>query len=143
MNRFRSGLSDLSLLPSDKKLASAISQKNVKLCELCGTLNLLTNKECWTCRWRGSFSRHEQTIMLAWQRLESLYEEVRVEHVTARRSSSVGDFGAAHPAPWPKRLAAGAAAWWQHILDNRDLRMAQRQARLKGRMPSPPDQLSI
>ncbi len=120
-----------------------LSPKTVKLCELCGTLNLVTNKECWTCRWFGSFSQDPKTISLAWQRLETRYEEVRIEHVTGRRAAPVGDFGTARPASGPRKLTAALASWWQRFLDARDLRMAQRQARLQSRMPSPPDQLSI
>ena len=120
-----------------------LSPKTVKLCELCGTLNLEINKECWTCRWSGSFSHDPKTIALAWQRLETRYEEVRIEHVTGRRARLVGDFGTARPASGPRRLTAALSFWWQRFLDARDLRLAQRQARLQSRMPSPPDQLSI
>lgn len=119
------------------------SLKTVKLCELCGTLNLETNKECWTCAWHGGFSHDPKTIALAWQRLETRYEGVRIEHVTGRRARPVGDFGSVRPISGPRRLIAALAAWWQRFQDARDLRMAQRLARLHSRMPSPPDQLSI
>ncbi len=120
-----------------------LSPKSVKLCELCGTLNLDANKECWTCGWRGRFSCDLKTIALAWQRLETRYEGVRIEHVTGRRTRPVGDFGSTRPASGPRKLALALTSWWQRFLDARDLRMAQRQARLHSRMPSPPDQLSI
>ena len=60
----------------ERRQTTKINRKDVKLCELCGTLNLISNKECWTCRWHGGFSGNEQIIALAWQRLETLYEEV-------------------------------------------------------------------
>ena len=142
MYRLRLGI-NYSLLPLDQKRSTKITQRNVKLCELCGTLNLEGNQECWTCRWHGDFSRDEQTIALAWQRLETLYEEVRLEHITARRTVPLGDYGTVRPAKWPQRLSALLAARWQQFLDQRDLRNAQRQARLQTRMPTPPDQLSI
>ncbi|MGI4792089.1 MAG: hypothetical protein ACRYFS_24975 [Janthinobacterium lividum] len=143
MNRARTGASSKTLLPVERRHSTKVSQKNVKLCELCGTLNLESNKECWTCRWYGSFSRDEQVISLAWQRLETLFEEVRAEHVTARRSLSVGDFGAARPVSLRHRIFSNIAAWWQRFQDQRDLRMAQREARLHSRMPTPPDQLGV
>ncbi len=121
----------------------SLSPKTVKLCELCGTLNLDTNKECWTCAWHGGFSRDPKTIALAWQRLETRYEGVRIEHITGRRAHPVGDFGTVRPPSAPRKLALALTSWWQRFLDARDLRMAQRQARLHSRMPSPPDQLSI
>jgi len=128
---------------SAQRLPTSISRKTVKLCELCGALNLETNKECWTCRWSGSFSRNPQTISLAWQRLTAQYEEVRIEHVTGRLIQPLGDFGAARPAPGTRKLTQAAAAWWQGFLDARDLRMAQRRARLRSGTPSPPDQLGV
>ncbi len=125
------------------QILPTISRKNVKLCDLCGTLNLETNKECWTCRWHGGFSRDEQTIAFAWQRLETRYEQVRIEHVTARRTFQIGDFGAARLASFPQRIAASASAFWQRLLGRHALRQARRQARQHSQMPSPPDQLSI
>ena len=120
-----------------------VSRSRVKLCGLCGTLNLEDNKECWTCRWRGCFSYDEKTVALAWQRLETQYEEVRLEHLTPRRASVVDDFGKMRPAEFPQQVVLTLAAFWQRFVDRRDLRQAQRQARLQSRMPSPPDQLSI
>ena len=131
-------------MPVERKLPIKVSQKDVKLCELCGTLNLEHNKECWTCRWRGSFSRDERTVELAWQRLETQYEEVRMEHVTARRNSPLGDFGAARSASLPQKAFAALAAGWRRFLDQRDLRASRHQARRQQpQMPTPPDQLSI
>ena len=125
------------------QIPPTLSRENVKICGLCGTLNLEQNKECWTCRWHGDFSYNDQTIALAWQRLETQYEEVRVEHVTARRTFHIGDFGAARPAAFPQRISASFAASWQRLLDRYALRQAQRQARQHSQMPTPPDQLSI
>ena len=129
-------------MPGERPLIT-LSRRSVKLCELCGTLNWKDNKECWTCRWRGSFSHDEKTIALAWQRLETQYEEVRLEHVTLRRASVVDDFGKARPAQFPQQVVLTLTALWQRFVDRRDLRHAQHQARLHSRMPSPPDQLSI
>ena len=130
-------------MPVQRKLPTRLSQNDVKLCDLCGTLNSNDNKECWTCRWHGGFSRDTQTIALAWQRLETQYEEVRAEHVTARRKIALGDFGAARPATGFQRAFAALAAGWQRLADRRELRAAQRHARQQSQMPSPPDQLSI
>ena len=119
------------------------SPETVKLCGLCGTLNLETNKDCWTCGWHGSFSRDAQTIALAWQRLETQYEEVRAEHLTTRRTAAPGDFGAMRDVSLMQKLSLGAAAWWRRFQDARELRSAQRQARLHSRTPTPPDQLGV
>lgn len=125
------------------QIRTTLSRNHVKLCDLCGTLNLNANKECWTCRWHGGFSWNEHLIALAWQRLETQYEQVRVEHVTARHTLQIGDFGTSRPASFPQRIAASAAASWQCFLGRHALRQAQRQARQQSQMPSPPDHLSI
>jgi hypothetical protein len=130
-----------SLLPAvaEKK----ITQKNVKLCVLCGTLNLCENAECWTCRWHGDFSFEEQTISLAWLRLESLYEEVRIGHVTSRKMRALGDFGALRPRSHWQIMADKARSCWQNFQTQRDLRAAQRAERLRSRTLSRPDQLGV
>ena len=130
-------------IPSHKSSALKVSRSTVKLCALCGTLNHQTNAECWTCGWGGEFSREERTVALAWLRLESRYEEVRLEHVTSRKKQRVGDFGALRPRSRWQTLAEGCRTWWGDFQARRDLRLAQRQARLRSRMPSRPDQLGV
>ena len=130
-----------SLLPAPA--VKKITQKNVKLCVLCGTLNHCDNAECWTCRWHGDFSHEEQIISLAWLRLESLYEEVRIEHVTSRKMRALGDFGALRPRSHWQILADKVHACWQNFQTQRDLRAAQRTERLRSRPLSRPDQLGV
>lgn len=90
-----------------------ITQKHVKLCTLCGALNYLENAECWTCRWHGAFSCDEQTVALAWQRLELLYEEVRLEHLTSRKMRALGDFGRLRPRSRWQTILNRALHWRQ------------------------------
>ncbi len=120
-----------------------LTQEAVKLCTLCGTLNHRNNAECWTCRWHGEFSRDERMIALAWQRLVSRYEEVRLEHVTAQKTRTPGDFGAPCPRSRWQTLADGCRVWWHNFQTQRDLNQARRQARLRSRTPSRPDQLGV
>jgi len=121
----------------------SVSQETVKLCALCGTLNHQGNADCWTCGWRGEFSRDARTISLAWQRLESRYEQVRMEHLTARKVRALGDFGATRPRSRWQTAAESCRAWWRNFQAQRDLRAAQRQARLRSQSASRPDQLGV
>ena len=130
-------------LGQPQKSKGAVTKADVKICALCGALNHEENAECFTCAWHGDFIRDPRTLDLAWQRLESLYEEIRREHVTARRRSALGDFGAPRPSPFLSRLAARISAAWERFQTQRDLRMAQRAAALKSRIPSRPDQLGV
>lgn len=48
------------------------SQKNghykitdLKICDLCGALNLMVNTECHVCRWHGHFDQHVEKITQA------------------------------------------------------------------------------
>lgn len=125
------------------KASPKISQETVKLCTLCGTLNHRDNLECWTCSWHGEFSRDEHTVALAWQRLESRYEEVRLEHVTARKMRTLGDFGTPCPRSRWQTLADGCRTWWQNFQTQRNLREARRLARLRSRTASRPNQLGV
>ena len=120
-----------------------VFKEAVKLCALCGTLNHQDNADCWTCSWRGEFSRDERTVALAWHRLEARYEEVRMEHLTARKVRAPGDFGAPRPRSRWQTVAEGCRNWWRTLQSQRDLRAAQRQARLRSRTTSRPDQLGV
>ena len=125
------------------KVPHAITQETVKLCALCGTLNHQDNSECWTCGWHGEFSRDGRTVALAWQRLESRYEEVRLEHVTSQKSRTLGDFGTPRPRSSWQALADNCRDWWRTFQTRRDLAFARRQARLRSRIPSRPDHLGV
>ncbi len=120
-----------------------VSKETVKLCALCGTLNHQDNVECWTCCWGGEFSRDERTVALAWQRLESRYEQVGMEHLTSRKMQTLGDFGAPRPRSLWQTLMDRGRTWWSNFHAQRDLRLAQRQARLRSRISSRPDQLGV
>lgn len=78
-----------------------LSTGDVVLCVLCDALNHRANAECWVCRWHGAFNLDAQAIKVAWKRLEGLYEEVRLEHVTSRKRLALGDFGVGvRPRSW-------------------------------------------
>lgn len=120
-----------------------VGKYNVKICALCGTLNHQSNGECWICRWHGAFSQDAQTIALAWQRLELLYEEVRLEHVTSSRLLLLDDFGAMRSPKGLRALLSACRKGWQHFQSQRDLRSAQREASLRHRVRSRRDQLGV
>ncbi len=120
-----------------------VGKQTVKICLLCGTLNHEANAECWTCRWHGQFSQDAHTIDLAWKRLETLYEEVRLEHVTSHKLLTLGDFGAVRPSKgWQAALHA-CRVWWQRFQTRRDLQSAQREARLRSRNRTRPNELGV
>lgn len=126
-----------------KKSNPKVTKETVKLCTLCGTLNHQDNAECWTCRWSGEFSRDERIVAIAWQRLESRYEAVHLEHITSQKMRMLGDFGTLRPRSRWQTMVDGCQTWWRNFQIQRDLRLAQRQAALRPHTPSRPDQLGV
>lgn len=53
--------------------ASALSASDLKICELCGALNMASNRECFVCRWRGRFERRADIVRLAIELAERHY----------------------------------------------------------------------
>ncbi|HVX57975.1 MAG TPA: hypothetical protein VHA37_09725 [Candidatus Saccharimonadales bacterium] len=91
---------------------SLVTEADVKLCALCGTLNHVKNVECYTCGWRGVFDRDSRLVHIAWERLYSQFETVQQCHVSATRSFSVDELGVAvhtHPV---RRWWEGVKAWF-------------------------------
>jgi hypothetical protein len=50
--------------------AGPITDKDLKVCELCGALNLEDNEECFVCSWRGSFDRRPFVLQNARELVE-------------------------------------------------------------------------
>lgn len=46
------------------------TEKDFKVCDFCGALNLVTNSECFVCAWRGTFHRDPETVREAMEVLE-------------------------------------------------------------------------
>jgi hypothetical protein len=53
--------------------ASAISASDLKICDLCGALNLALNQECFICRWRGRFEQRAEFVRLAMELAQRQY----------------------------------------------------------------------
>lgn len=121
-----------------RTLHKKMTLDSVKLCALCGALNHKNNGECWTCRWHGAFLEDLSLRAMAWQRLEHQFEEVRMEHVTSRRLPALDEWGAPCAVSGWGKLKASCQKAWTSFHTARDLRMAQRDARLRSRSASKP-----
>ena len=55
----------MSWQQSGPREAHALTASDLKLCDLCGALNLASNRECFVCRWRGRFERREDIVTMA------------------------------------------------------------------------------
>jgi len=68
---------------SDSKEAPAYAPSDLKICDLCGTLNLASNRECFVCRWHGNFDRRSEVVSNAMELLERKHGRIDVALVSA------------------------------------------------------------
>lgn len=52
------------------------TERDFKVCDLCGALNPVTNEECFVCSWSGRFHTDRETIGEAMRMLERHYGAV-------------------------------------------------------------------
>ncbi len=52
------------------------TERDFKVCDLCGALNPVTNFECFVCGWTGHFHTDRETVGEAMRTLESEYGEL-------------------------------------------------------------------
>jgi len=104
-----------------------VSEKEVKLCALCGALNHQRNAECFTCGWRGAFEKDAATIHMAWQRLYDEFESVELEHLTGSRTYVLAELGVFNHKSANRRWTMKIREWWRGMLARRDARAAERE----------------
>jgi hypothetical protein len=119
-----------------------VSEKDVKLCALCGALNHHKNAECFTCGWRGVFDEDESTIHMAWQRILDQHECVEMEHITGSRSYSIGELGTFNGGSSTSTVRGRIKNWWRGVMARRDARAAERERHLRPQA-YPPNELGV
>jgi hypothetical protein len=79
------------------------TEKDFKVCDFCGALNLVTNSKCFICGWEGHFHTEAEAVQAAMSELERehghLNEALFAEEV-------LPDEPGAQPS-WVSRLVAG------------------------------------
>jgi hypothetical protein len=76
-----------------------IRENDLKICELCGWLNLAANTECFVCGWHGRFERDREVVHAAVELAVRRYGRLELQHLTDPRTYR-------EPAPltWRTRL---------------------------------------
>ncbi|MDE2126538.1 MAG: hypothetical protein KGJ62_08110 [Armatimonadetes bacterium] len=59
-----------------------LREDDLKICELCGQLNLATNRECFVCRWRGHFETDAGLVHAAVSLTVKQYGRLELQHLT-------------------------------------------------------------
>ena len=61
-------------------------ESEMKICELCGWLNLETNTECFVCGWHGRFERDPEVVHAAVELAVRRYGRLELQHLTDPRT---------------------------------------------------------
>lgn len=69
-------------------------EQDLKVCELCGGLNLADNGECFLCGWRGQFERRPEVVRVAMDLARRHYGSLKAQFLTdpqtIRRTAVLG-----------------------------------------------------
>src|SRR5258706_2928251 len=60
----------------------ALLETDLKICDLCGSLNLNDNHECFVCGWHGRFETRTDIIRIAMDLMKTKHGELRMDLVT-------------------------------------------------------------
>lgn len=75
------------------------SEKDFKVCDLCGALNRVSNSQCFICGWNGMFHQEEEVVRRAMREFEQRYgglnNSVIAEELLPDEQSGPGFFSSA------------------------------------------------
>ena len=83
-----------------------LTPSELKLCELCGWLNLETNTECFVCGWHGTFEHNPEAIRAAVELTVRQHGRLELQHLTDLRT---------YRQPEPPTLKTKMIRWWRGI----------------------------
>ena len=63
-----------------------LRESDLKKCELCGWLNLVSNSECFVCGWRGRFERSPDAIHTSVELMIRRFGRIDLDHLTNART---------------------------------------------------------
>jgi len=92
-----------------------VAASELKICDLCGALNLRANACCFTCGWRGAFNRDSDSLKLAFGRMEDELGTVCVDHVSASGAHGEPIWGQEGKVTGWARFFAAFNRWWQKL----------------------------
>jgi hypothetical protein len=61
-------------------------EHEIKICELCGWLNLASNTECFVCGWHGRFEQDPEVVRAAIELTVRRYGRLELQHLTDART---------------------------------------------------------
>lgn len=82
-------------------------ETDLKICELCGWLNLDSNPECFVCGWHGRFEHNSDQIRAAVEFNVRRYGRLELHHLTDPRT---------YRRPVPLTLLGRIRSWLNRLL---------------------------
>ena len=61
-------------------------ENELKICDLCGSLNLVTNNDCFVCGWTGRFERNQDVVHTAHEIAIQLHGRLELQDLTDIRT---------------------------------------------------------
>lgn len=62
--------------------AGPFHESDLKICDLCGALNLADNEACFVCGWEGHFEKRPEVVRMAMELLERQYGRIELRLIT-------------------------------------------------------------
>jgi hypothetical protein len=84
----------------------AFREEDLKICDLCGWLNLDTNTECFVCGWHGRFEHDPEIVRAALELATRRYGRLELQHLTDLRT---------YREPPPPPLKARFRHWFRRM----------------------------
>ncbi len=84
----------------------SFQESELKICDLCGCLNLATNDACFVCGWHGHFEQDERVVHAALELATRRYGRLELQHLT-----DIRNYHEPPPPSWQSRLKA----WWHKL----------------------------
>lgn len=68
--------------PQGQGRVSTFRESELKICELCGWLNLESNTECFVCGWHGHFETNPEVVRAAMELAVRRHGRLELKHLT-------------------------------------------------------------
>ena len=89
--------------------SGTFQEDELKICDLCGSLNLSSNRECFICGWSGRFERNQDVVHTAVEIAIQRYGRLELENLTDMQTYC------AKPPRFASRVRAWIARMWQWL----------------------------
>lgn len=85
----------------------AFRECDLKICELCGWLNLDSNLECFVCGWHGRFEQDPEVLRAAIELAMQHHGQLELQHVTDLRT---------YREPEPPTIQSRVTEFWDRMV---------------------------